>query len=75
MARIKCPNLLCGSKNCTPITESKKYKTGKGIVGGAVGAVALGPIGLLAGTASGFNGRKKVKFMCNKCGKVFEVKV
>ena len=75
MAKIKCPSIMCGSKECIPITESKKYKAGKGIVGGAVGAVTLGPVGLLAGAASGFNGKKKVKFMCTKCGKVFEVKV
>lgn len=75
MAKIKCPNIACRSTLCTPLVEKNKYKTGKGLVGGAVGAVALGPVGLLAGAASGFSGKKKVKFMCNKCGKVFEVKV
>ena len=75
MARIKCPALGCGSHDCTPLTEGKRYKAGKGAVGGVIGAFALGPVGALAGAATGFNGRKKVKFMCNKCGKVFEVKL
>lgn len=76
MAKIKCPGFMCGSTDVTPLAETgKKYKAGKGIVGGAVGAVALGPVGLLAGAATGFNGKKKVKMMCNKCGKVFEVKL
>ena len=73
--RIKCPGLFCRSRDCQPITEGKKYKTGKGIVGGAIGTVALGPLGAAAGLASGLNGKKKVKFMCNKCGRVFTVKV
>ena len=76
MAKIKCPSITCRSTGCTPLVETgKKYKAGKGIVGGAVGAVALGPVGLLAGAATGFNGKKKVKMMCNKCGKVFEAKL
>ena len=75
MAKVRCPKLTCRSTNCTPLVESNKYKTGKGIIGGAVGAVTLGPVGLLAGAASGFSGKKKVKFMCNKCGHVFEMKV
>lgn len=76
MAKVRCPALGCRSTDCTPLAEKgKKYRTGKGIVGGAVGAVALGPVGLLAGAASGLNGKKKVKMMCNKCGKVFEIKV
>ena len=75
MAKVRCPALGCRSTDCTPLTEKNKYKAGKGIVGGAVGAVALGPVGLLAGAASGFSGKKKIKFMCNKCGKVFEMKI
>lgn len=75
MAKIRCPSITCRSTDCTPLTEKNKYKTGKGLVAGAAGAVVLGPVGLLAGAASGFSGKKKIKFMCNKCGKVFEVKV
>lgn len=74
MAKVRCPRITCRSTDCTPITEKKKYKTGKGILGGVVGA-ALGPVGLVAGAASGLNGKKKIKFMCNKCGHVFEMKI
>lgn len=75
MSRIRCPRLTCKSTECIPLTEKKRYKTGKGLVGGAIGAVTLGPVGLVAGAASGLNGKKKVKMVCTKCGKVFEVKV
>lgn len=76
MGKVRCPSITCRSTNCTPLAESgKKYRAGKGLVGGAVGAAVVGPIGLLAGAASGFNGKKKVKMMCNKCGKVFEITV
>lgn len=76
MGKIRCPSITCRSTNCTPLAESsKKYKAGKGVVGGAVGAFALGPVGLIAGAATGLNGKKKVKMMCNKCGKVFEINI
>lgn len=75
MARVVCPGFLCFSTDCTPLTESKRYKTGKGIAGGLIGGSLLGPVGAVAGLASGMNGKKKVKFVCNKCGKIFEVKV
>ena len=75
MAKIRCPKLLCRSTNCTPITEKKKYHAGKGLLGGALGAVTLGPVGAAVGVASGLNGKKKVTFMCNSCGNVFTVKL
>ena len=73
--RIQCPRLTCRSKECVPLTDSKKFSAGKGLLGGAIGAVTLGPVGLAAGALSGFNGKKKVKMMCTKCGNVFEVKL
>lgn len=75
MARIKCPKMFCGSTDCIPVTERKKYKAGKGIVGGAVGGAILGPVGLIAGAATGINGKREVKSVCQKCGKVFTVKM
>ena len=75
MAKIKCPKMFCGSTNCVPVSQNKKYKASKGIVGGAVGGALLGPVGLLAGAASGINGKREVKFMCQDCGKVFTVKM
>ena len=75
MAKVRCPRITCRSTDCTPLTEKNKYKAGKGIAAGAVGAAALGPVGLLAGAASGVSGKKKIKFMCNKCGQIFEMKI
>lgn len=72
--KIKCPRLLCGSKQCVPVS-SDGFKTGKGLLGGIVGGAALGPVGALAGVATGLNGKKKVKFVCQKCGKVFTAKI
>ena len=70
--KVKCPKCKC--VNCTPLTDKKKFSVGKGLVGGAVGAAFLGPIGLI-GAASGLNGKKKVTMMCNECGAIFDIKV
>lgn len=75
MARIKCPRITCRSKHCVPVTQDKKYKKGKGLVGSVVGGVVLGVPGALVGAATGFNGKSKVKFVCQDCGKIFEVKM
>ena len=66
---------MCGSKNCVPVSQSKRYKAGKGLVGGALGGFAFGPVGAIVGAGTGFNGKGKVKFVCQDCGKVFEVKM
>ena len=73
--KIKCPRMTCRSTNCIPLTEARKYKTGRGLVGAAVGNFVFGPVGALVGAGAGLNGKHKVKFMCQDCGKVFEVKV
>ena len=73
--KIVCPNLLCRSKDVTPITEKKKYSAVKGTLGSAVGGFVLGVPGVIAGAATGINGSKKVTFRCNKCGSVFTEKV
>lgn len=75
MARIKCPRLTCRSTNCVPIAQDKKFKAGKGLVGATVGGMILGPAGAIVGAGTGLNGKRKTKFMCQKCGKVFEVKL
>ncbi len=54
-----CPK--CG---CTNLSADKK---GFGIGKAVVGAVALGPIGLVAGNI----GAKKVRVTCLKCGHQF----
>ena len=75
MAKIRCPKITCRSTNCMPVTQNKKYKKGKGLIGGVVGGALLGPVGAMVGAGTGFNGKSKVKFVCQKCGKVFEVKM
>lgn len=75
MAKVKCPNMFCRSTNVVPVSAKKNFKKGKGLVGGAIGGVLLGPLGGAVGVATGLNGKKKVKFVCQDCGKVFEVKI
>lgn len=75
MARIKCPRMFCGSRNCVPVSQKKRYKAGKGLLGGLIGGVALGGVGAIVGAGTGLNGKGKVKFVCQDCGKVFEVKM
>ena len=73
--RIYCPNIFCNSSDVVPITTKKKFSFGKAAVGGAVGSL-INPLGTAVGVATGINGRRgKTKFMCQKCGKVFERKV
>ena len=44
-------------------------------VGGAIGSL-FNPLGTAVGIATGINGKHgKTKFICQKCGKVFERKV
>ena len=64
---MKCPK--CGNDNCTIINETtstgKDYYAGKG----CIGALILGPIGLLCGTCG--KGRKIMNqnyWVCNNCG-------
>ena len=73
--QVKCPKWNCHSINCVPLTEKKKFGLGKGLLGGAVGAVALGAPGVIIGGLTGLNGKKKIKMMCQDCGTIFEIKV
>ena len=75
MSKIKCPNILCRSTDVVPVSTKKNFKKGKGLIGGAVGTAIGGPLVGAVGLATGFNVKKKVKFVCQKCGKVFEVKM
>ena len=75
MARIKCPRITCRSTNCVPVSQKKKYKASKGLFGAAIGGAVLGPIGAMAGAGTGLNGKRKTKFVCQDCGKVFEIKL
>lgn len=76
MAKVKCPAFLCGSTNVIPIDTKKKFSFGKALVGNTVGGLVLGPAGAVIGAATGIKGKNgKTKFICQKCGKVFETKV
>lgn len=72
--KIRCPHIRCRSTDVTPIT-SEKYKAGAGIAGGITGGLIFGPVGAAVGAATGFAGKKKTKFLCNTCGRVFTVKL
>lgn len=73
--KIKCPGLFCGSTNVIPVDTKKKFSVGKAVVGNTVGGL-FGPVGAIVGAATGINGKNgKTKFVCQKCGKVFEVKL
>lgn len=75
MAQIKCPSWSCGSTEVAPVGAKKNFKVGKAVAGNTVGFLVAGPLGGLVGAATGFNGKKKVTFVCMKCGKTFEHKV
>jgi hypothetical protein len=73
MAKVKCPGFFCGSTNVVPVSTKNNFKVGKALVGNTIGFALGGPVGGIIGAATGFNGKKKVKFVCQDCGKVFEV--
>lgn len=75
MSKIKCPNLRCRSTNVVPVSSKNNFKKGKGLIGGAIDATIGGPLLGAVGMATGFNGKKKIQFVCQDCGKVFEVKM
>lgn len=71
---IKCPKLGCDGIG-VPVDSEKKFSIGKALVGNTIGGV-LGPAGAIAGTMMGVNGKRgKTKFICSKCGRVFEKKI
>lgn len=73
--RITCPSIFCKSTNVVPVSTKTKFSFGKAAVGGAIGSL-FNPLGTVIGAATGINGKHgKTKFVCQKCGKVFEAKV
>lgn len=72
--KIKCPSWGCNGVGI-PIDTEKKFSFSKAVAGNVIGGL-LGPAGAIAGTMMGVNGKNgKTKFVCSKCGKVFEKKV
>lgn len=73
--KIYCSNIFCNSTNLVPVSSKKKFSLGKAVVGGTIGTL-FNPLGTAVGIATGINGKQgKTKFICQKCGKVFERKV
>lgn len=74
MGKIKCPKMFCDGIGI-PAAEKKSFSVGKAIVGNTVGGLIAGVPGAIIGTATGFNGKKKVTFVCQKCGHTWVQKV
>lgn len=73
--KIKCPSWGCNGVGM-PIDTEKKFSFGKAIIGNTIGFAIGGPVGAIVGAGTGINGKNgKTKFVCSKCGKVFEKKV
>ena len=72
---IKCPRFGCDGVG-VPADTKKKFSFGKAIVGNTVGFALGGSVGGIVGAATGVKGKNgKTKFVCSKCGKVFEKKI
>lgn len=76
MSKIKCPRLGCDGVGM-PADTKKKFSVGRTITGVLLGYAVGGPIGsAIGGTMNGIKGKNgKTKFVCSKCGKVFEKKI
>lgn len=75
MRTIKCPSWSCDGIGM-PVDTKKKFSVGKALVGNTVGYVLAGPVGGIVGAATGIKGKNgKTKFVCSKCGRVFEKKI
>lgn len=65
--KVVCPGLFCKSIDVSPVGVTKKA----GLVKGAVGSL-INPV---VGVAGLLSGKKEATFRCNKCGRVFTVKL
>lgn len=75
MRTIRCPSWSCDGIGM-PVCTNKKFSFGKCIVGNTIGGLIGGPLGAAVGAATGINGKNgKTKFVCSKCGRVFEKKI
>ena len=73
---VKCPCWGCDGIG-VPVDTKKKFSVGKSLTGGLLGYAVGGPIGsAIGGTMNGIKGKSgKTKFVCSKCGKVFEKRI
>lgn len=72
--KIVCPSLFCDGIGI-PVAQKKNFSVGKAVVGNTIGFAVGGIAGGLVGIATGFNGKKKVTFVCQKCGRTWTQKV
>lgn len=72
--KIKCPKWGCNGIGI-PASQRQGFSVGKAIVGNTIGFAVAGPLGGVVGAATGFNGKKKVTFVCSKCGHTWVEKV
>ena len=73
MANANCPK--CGGVGM-PAGTKQKFSVGKAIVGNTVGGLLFGPVGAIVGAGTGIKGKHgKTKFVCSKCGFVYEKKI
>nr|DAX73028.1 MAG TPA: RNA polymerase-like protein [Caudoviricetes sp.]DAZ25786.1 MAG TPA: RNA polymerase-like protein [Caudoviricetes sp.]DAZ69781.1 MAG TPA: RNA polymerase-like protein [Caudoviricetes sp.] len=71
---VKCPKWGCDGVGI-PVDTKKKFSFGKALVGNTVGGF-FGPVGAVVGAATGIKGKNgKTKFVCSKCGNVWEKKI
>ena len=72
--KIRCPRWTCRSLNCIPIESAKKkYDASDALIAGALLFSKLSPAKLALGLVSSTHVSQKVKYVCQDCGKVFEV--
>lgn len=75
MKKARCPKWGCNGIG-VPVETEKKFSFTKGVLGTALGAIAFGGVGAAIGATTGVGGKNgKTKFICNKCGRVFEKKI
>lgn len=75
MSVVKCPKWGCDGVGM-PVDTKKKFSVGKALVGNTVGGLLFGPAGAIVGAGAGIKGKNgKTKFVCQKCGNVFEKKI
>lgn len=71
---IKCPRMFCDGVGM-PAATKNGFSIGKAIVGNTIGGMIAGAPGAIIGMGAGFNGKKKVTFVCQKCGHTWTQKV
>lgn len=67
--KIKCPKIMCKSTNIEPITQ----KASKKVYMKDNDYMILSPLGIIVPISDGFDGKKSSNFICQNCGKKFNI--